>query len=100
MGMGRPHFSESRRGRGIEDMTPNEIEILIHCHVSPVKHPRADYPAIQEVLQGMETNGLIEKCDQEVYRTTDRGRAHVEQLCSLPWPALAWIDYKDEVIEI
>lgn len=81
-------------------MTPNDIEILIHCHVSPAVHPRADAPAVQQALRSLETNGLIEQRDGEGYSTTSRGQAHMEQLCGLAWPVEAWVGADGKVIEI
>ena len=79
-------------------MTPNDIEILIHCHVSPSDHPRMRAPAVKETYAVFEESGMIEKTDGGYYRTTERGRAHVEVLCSTPWPTQAWIDQNGNVI--
>ena len=59
--------------RGSE-MTPNDIEVLLHCHVSPRVHPRADAPAVREALRRLEDNMLIEKREHDYYHTTSRGR--------------------------
>lgn len=67
------------------NMTPNEIEVLIHCHVTPTVHPRANAPAVEDAIQRFLKHGLIEK-DDSYYKTTGRGEVHVKQLCSLPWP--------------
>jgi hypothetical protein len=32
------------------------------------------------------------------YMTTARGRAHVNQLCALPWPKEAWQNAHGEII--
>lgn len=74
-------------------MTPNAIEILIHCFVCPEPHPRCHAPAVVDELDRLEHNGLIEKVEghTNVFTTTDRGNAHIEQLCRLPWPTKAWI---------
>lgn len=83
-------------------MTPNAIEILIHCHVSPMPHPRRDAPAVAEELRSLQVNGLIEPDPNfsNGYRTTNRGRAHVQQLCRTPWPVKAWVGADGSVIEI
>lgn len=80
-------------------MTPSDLEILIHCHVCPLPHPRADAPAVEESLKDMVLHGLIER-DGAGYQTTSRGRAHVEQLCSTIWPVPAWVNSQGEVIEV
>jgi len=80
-------------------MTPNDIEVLLHCYYSPEPHPRVDSTAVLESLRSMKQNGLIEPRDTDVYHTTDRGAAHVKQLCSLAWPVQVWVNDKGEVIE-
>lgn len=81
-------------------MTPNAIEILIHCHVSPIPHPRRDSRAVAEELESLEMNGLIKLIDnaRNVYTTTDRGAAHVSQLCKTPWPVQKWVDAHGKII--
>lgn len=83
-------------------MTPNSIEILIHCHTTPAKHPRFDAPAVRETFEFFEQHGLIERNQNERYKdgykTTDRGAAHIEQLCNLPLPINAWVDKNGELI--
>ncbi len=82
-------------------MTPNAIEVLIHCHVCPLPHPRSDAPAVAEELQSLQANRLIEPEPGSPggYRTTDRGRAHIAQLCNTPWPKQAWIGADGSCIE-
>jgi DNA-binding PadR family transcriptional regulator len=87
-------------------MTPNSIEVLIHCHCSPRQHPRFDAPAIKDALSDLEANGLIVKTtsadrnvyDDGTYKTTDRGAAHIEQLCQTPYPVELWCTVHGEVI--
>ena len=79
-------------------MTPNDIEILIHCHVCQEPHPRANAPAVVGSLEMMRDAGLIEQRLGDNYHTTLRGQAHIEQLCCLPYPAIVYIDYKGDVI--
>ena len=81
-------------------MTPNAIEILIHCYCTPEPHPRQHAPAVAEELEHMELNGLIEKIDDRTnaYRTTERGNAHIQQLCQLAWPVKAWIGSDGKII--
>lgn len=82
-------------------MTPNGIEILIHCHVSQTPHPRSHARAVQEEIQGLLANGLIEPLENEpgVYKTTKRGELHIEQLCSVPWPMRVWMCADGAVVE-
>jgi len=80
-------------------MTPNDIEILIHCHVSPAAHPRIDAPAVKETLESFKRNELVYQDAAGVYHTTERGAAHINQLCSTPWPKQAWIDEHGRIID-
>ena len=80
-------------------MTPNEIEVLIHCHVSPSPHPRKDAPAVQEALASFLRNGLVALDEDGIYHTTYRGAAHIAQLCNRPWPVQAWVDENGKVID-
>jgi hypothetical protein len=34
------------------------------------------------------------------YKTTERGRAHIQQLCNLPLPSSVWVDSNGKVIEL
>lgn len=78
-------------------MTPSDLELLIHCHTVSSVHPRADAPAIKEGLRKLLHHGMIKQIAGE-YNTTARGKAHVEQLCALPFPVPAYIDYKGDKI--
>lgn len=79
-------------------MTPNDIEMLIHFYASPAPHPRASAPACVEAIEQMLAAGLIEPCG-DTYKTTRRGAAHVEQLCSTPYPMRGWVCADGRVIQ-
>ena len=79
-------------------MTPNDIEVLIHHHVSPEPHPRAHALAIQESIRMFIINGIFEPREGGNHRTTQKGDALVRMLCNLKWPQKAWIDEDDNVI--
>ncbi|MCH8247060.1 MAG: hypothetical protein IH951_11710 [Bacteroidetes bacterium] len=82
-------------------MTPNDIEVLLHCHTSGEAHPNIGAVAVCGALKKMESNGLIEPTPGNIlhlFQTTDRGRAHVAQLCGLAWPQLAWTDESGKII--
>ena len=81
-----------------QHMTPNDIEILIHYHVSPAPHPRISAPAVESATLMLQEHGLIHLVDGS-YRTTDRGSAHVQQLCELDFPRAAWVSAAGEVIK-
>ena len=80
-------------------MTPNEIEVLIFCHVSPVKHPRIEAPAVRKALVMLEKHGMIKRVEFSSYQTTKRGNAHIETLCQTPWPFKEYIDHFKEIGE-
>ena len=80
-------------------MTPNAIEILIHCHVCPAPHPRINARAVQEEIESFLRNGLIREIKPGEYQTTERGAAHIAQLCNTELPRQAWIDCNGQVIE-
>lgn len=82
-------------------MSPSDIEILIHYHCCPVVHERADAPAVKEGTSRFLSHGIIEADDscKSGYRTTARGRAFMEVLCSTQFPTEAWIDSNGKVIE-
>lgn len=77
-------------------MTPNDIEILIHCHVLREEHPRLHVPAVRESINRFLRNGIIveyEHCGMDnIYTTTEKGRALVDMLCATPYPEVAYID--------
>ncbi len=69
-------------------MNPNEIEVLIHCHYSREEHPRVHAAAVSGALSMWQEKGCIEPNDyiKDRYRITERGRAHIAQICNLPLP--------------
>ena len=79
-------------------MTPNDIEVLIHCYVSPSRHPRYSAEAVIDAYRRFEDNGLIVNEGDGVYTTTDLGEAHIQQLCSLPLPKLQYVRFDGVLI--
>ena len=45
-------------------------------------------------MDGVDTTNLNE------YTTTERGRAHIQQLCTLPLPISVWADGNGKLIEL
>ncbi len=82
-------------------MTPNDLEVLIHCHVSPAIHERMHASAVREAHEMLERVGLIEPGPLETkgYRTTDMGNAYMRLLLSTPIPTMQWLDHNGKVIE-
>lgn len=86
-------------------MTPIDLEVLIHCHVSPERHPRADTSAVRESLATLYRQGLIHRSSLDcseigIFETTTRGAAHIKQLCNLQLPRAMWIDGAGRVIKL
>lgn len=95
--------------KSMNNFSPCNIEVLLHCHYSPEAHPREDAPAVQSSYKLLEECGLIEeqvfRVDVDVstknkYKTTERGRAHIKQLCTLPLPNSAWVNENGKLIEL
>lgn len=71
--------------------TPNNIEVLLHCHTTPVEHPRYGAPAVKEAFEMFKELGAIKK-NGGYYVTTDLGRAWVESLCNTQIPKSVYVD--------
>lgn len=84
-------------------MTPNEIEILLHCHTTPIVHPRVDAPAVNSAIEmflGCSIITINEVIDADtIYTTTDKGRALVQMLCDVEFPVQVWADDSGKVIK-
>lgn len=80
-------------------MTPNDIEVLIHYHVCPAPFPRIDAPAVIGAIKMLIENGLmVGAISNNSLGTTDKGAAHVRQLCNLPFPVESWADSQGQII--
>lgn len=73
-------------------MTPYEIEILLHHTFSQDPFPRNGALLYVPTVDSLCANGLLRKMDGGHYEATDRGKAHIKQLCRTPWPIQAWVD--------
>lgn len=92
-------------------MTPNDIEVLLHYHVSPCIHPRYDAPAVKESIENFLTGKILEPYRHadgpnvtdgpNVFSTTKLGAALVAMLCQTPYPIVACIDPRtSEVVNV
>lgn len=79
-------------------MTPLHIEILLHYYSSPTPFPGSSQ-AGDEYTTDLHNCGLIDPCGNGVYKTTQKGDAHVEQLCQLPLPTQVWVGFDGKAIE-
>jgi DNA-binding PadR family transcriptional regulator len=78
--------------------SPNNIEVLLHCHRCWEPHPRKDAPAVIEALRMLEEAGAIEKIGG-IYETTEKGKAWVMALCNVKEPRFVWVDEKDNILK-
>ena len=80
-------------------MTPTDIEALLRCaiHTATMVGPH-NILALTPLLQ----KGLIVLVDESsaTYRTTDKGDAHIRQMCSLSLPIPVWADAEGNIIKI
>jgi hypothetical protein len=79
--------------------SPNNIDVLLHCHTCPRPHERFNAPAVQDAIRDLLNAGAIEPDGDERFSTTPLGRAWVQALCSVPPPRTAFIDEQGRVIE-
>lgn len=83
--------------------SPNNIEVLLHCHTSPRPHPRInDAQAVMDAVDMFLKLGAIEidrdAEDSNVYKTTPMGKAWVNALCNTPPPTLAYVDENGKIL--
>lgn len=76
-------------------LSPNDIEVLIHCHCRPEPHPRLDAPAVRDAINRFLHFGIIKISGKDMYNTTDRGDALMMMLCRTPFPESIWVDPRD-----
>ena len=79
-------------------MTPSEIEVLILCSKNTV---RMGGPTSTLALTSLLEKGLVVVVDESnnAYRTTDKGDAHISQLCKLALPVPVWGDANGKIIK-
>ncbi len=74
-------------------MTSLEITILLHCHTRNDEIPYRDLPAVKQVVQALLVDELIKADgDRCGFCCTEKGKAHVRQLCNVPLPVSQWVD--------
>lgn len=75
--------------------TPNNLDVLIHCHCSTEEHPRADAPAVQEAYNYLANSQMIcrdlDCIDSDRWTTTEKGDAYIKHLLSIPFPEIRWV---------
>ena len=85
-----------------EKMTPIQLEVLVHCYVSPEQHPRFFAPAVWKAFNSFLRQGIIEYNSQRkepfVYVTTEKGEAWLKTILATPQPRQVWVNEKGEII--
>jgi len=77
--------------------TPNDIEVLIHCHVCPNPYPRASAPAVKSTIEKFKALDLIKPTDN-YYTTTLKGHSLLLAMQKTPMPLLAWVDKENKIL--
>jgi hypothetical protein len=75
-------------------MSPLSISMLLHFYstATPYDGLGNNSPAYDDAVRQLVVADLIEKAGERgAYRATDRGEAHVRQMCLLPYPMRAWV---------
>ena len=77
-------------------MTPLEIGILLHYHYSTEDYRQGDFsaPAVRSTIDEFRDKlNLLgpSAYPGQTYQLTDRGKAYVRALCSLPLPDCRWV---------
>ena len=75
-------------------MTPNDIQVLLHCYCSPEPHPRLAAPAVSEAVNAFIKSGILAKHDTDElrYKPTAKGEALIQMLCKTPLPEQVYVD--------
>ena len=83
-------------------LTPLHLKLLLHHYTHPEPWPHKGGCA-NEYEEQLRSEGLLQlappiQVDRD-YLVTDKGRAHVEQLLTLPFPTQAWVNESGQVIQ-
>jgi hypothetical protein len=89
-------------------VTPLELQILIHCHVSPEQFPTFFAPVVVRVFNSYHMQKIIENDTQfsnamnpYVFKLTPKGKAWLTLILDTPIPTakVCYVDEKGEVIK-
>lgn len=78
-------------------LTPNDLEVLLHCHTIPAVHPRVDASGVQKTINRFLDKGIIAP-KEEYYCTTEKGAAWVKIILQVPCPIQVWVDRDNNII--
>jgi len=83
-------------------MTPLTITVLLHCYTSQAPVPNARAPAVKDTIIWLIRERMILPVQGvgDVYATTERGVAHIVQLCKTRMPSHQWLDSAGQAINL
>jgi len=89
-----------KREEGKNEMSPNDLEILIHCYCHPEPHPRINAQAVQETLTRFLEDGIIKGLgpNSDLFVTTHKGAAWLQAILKTPYPRQVWVDVNNNII--
>lgn len=80
-------------------LTPNDLEVLLHCYYSPERHPRHHATAVLGAIEMWIHHGCIEVDGKrtQCYNVTSRGTKFIEMLLETPLPVRVeqWFDPRE-----
>lgn len=78
-------------------LTPLHLRLLLHYHITPETF-QPESPAAKDYTLDLVNLGLLGHVAQQL-TTTERGKAHIRQLETLPLPQKAWTDFSGKAIQ-
>lgn len=82
-------------------MTPLQIDIMLHYYAMGDDYREGDFsaPAVKESIDWLDDERMILRTlsGNPQYRITDKGRAYVDYLCSVPLPTVKYVIEYPEV---
>ena len=93
-------INESRKPKEDEQMTPSDIEVLLHYNANHGPHPRSHAPAVRDTIEKFIRYSIIEATsDKGELGLTPKGKAWLSLICNVPMPTPAWVDAQGNVIK-
>lgn len=82
-------------------LTPLHLKLLLHAYSHCEPWPHNHSGVAKDYEADLAKEGLVQRhedTDSSYWECTDKGKAHVEQLMSLPFPTQAWINKDGQVL--
>jgi hypothetical protein len=81
-------------------MTPNDLDVLIHYHVSVEPHPHSTSPAVKDTTLRYVKDGVFKErvipgsaaFTTSQYSLTEKGKAFLQLILATPYPMPTWTD--------